>query len=109
MDSRRRKSDGGSGVARLEDSTPDAADAVASGWVQSCVTRLVALEPQLTVEEAMQIADCIRGFERTGAMDPVAAADFVSAEMQKAQRTRFERRAGAAQAKPDPLSKNFDA
>ena len=99
MDTRRRKSDRESVVARPEDAAVGRADLVVTDWIQACVARLVALEPQLSVDEATQIAGCIREFERTGAMDPVAAADFVSAEMQKAQRNRFERRAGAIQAK----------
>ena len=93
--SMRRKTDQGSSAARSESAARGGGDAAATEWVQNCATRLVALEPQLSLEDATQIAASIREFERTGAMDPGAAADFVSGEMQKAQRTRFERRSGA--------------
>jgi len=91
----RRKTDQGSSAARPESAAPGGGDTAATEWVQRCATRLVALEAQLSLEDAAQVAASIREFERTGAMDPDAAADFVSAEMRRAQRTRFERRSGA--------------
>lgn len=62
-------------------------------WRDRCATRISELDPQLSALEAGEIAGDFQAFERTRAMDPEAAADFVVTEMKRSDGARFERRA----------------
>lgn len=64
----------------------------AEAWHDRCAQRLQQIDPELPFPDARRVALDLWGFERTRAMPPEAAADFVSREMQ-APRPRFERRA----------------
>ena len=64
----------------------------ADQWYERCANRFVHLDPQLAASDAQQTAQDVYAFERTRAMGPEAAADFVAAEMQRPDRARFERR-----------------
>ena len=66
--------------------------ASANRWILRCAARVVEIDAELSREEALEMARCMHDFERTGAMEPEAAADFVASEMRKSGRTRFERR-----------------
>lgn len=61
-------------------------------WCDRCATRLTEIDRDISSEEALQIAQEVFAFERTRAMNPEAAADFVSFEMSRPDRGRFERR-----------------
>lgn len=61
-------------------------------WLERCARRIVELDPGIDANEAQRIAGELKAFERTGAMTPEAAADFVSAELGRPG-GRFERRA----------------
>lgn len=61
-------------------------------WLERCTRRITELDPQLSEAEASEIASDFRAFERTGAMAPEAAADFVFSEMNRPDSPRFERR-----------------
>jgi hypothetical protein len=63
-----------------------------SEWIERCALRIVEIDQQIARDEARGLAQEFRSFERTAAMVPEAAVDFVAAEL--AQPTpRFERRA----------------
>ena len=68
-------------------------------WLERCRARILEVTPQLSAEEAIEIARSMRGSERTGAMEPEAAVDFVVAEMRQDVPPRFERRAPRGSAK----------
>jgi hypothetical protein len=61
-------------------------------WVERCAHRITQLDPELAFYEAKELADDLRAFERTRAMDPEAAADFVADQLARPDRPRFERR-----------------
>ncbi len=61
-------------------------------WLERCARRIVELEPGIDEPEARHIARELQKFERTRAMDPEAAVDFVAKELAKPDRSRFERR-----------------
>lgn len=63
----------------------------ASHWRERCAQRLQHLDPDLGPSDARRVAQELWGFERTRAMPPDDAADFVNREMQL-DRPRFERR-----------------
>ena len=63
----------------------------AAEWIRRCAERLVEVDQQLDEREARELARDIRDFERTAAMEPEAAADFVAAEIARGS-PRFERR-----------------
>ena len=65
-----------------------------SEWVERCASHLVQLDPQLSSDEAIGLATEFRQFQRTAAMSPEAAAEFVASEIARAQ-PRFERRSAA--------------
>lgn len=98
---RRRRSDRPSIVPARPGSVPPPADAAA--WVLRCAQRIVEIETHIGLDEALQIARTMHDAERTGAMEPAAAADFVAEQMRLAGRPRFERRAArpAAVTAPD--------
>jgi hypothetical protein len=61
-------------------------------WLDRCASRITEIDRQIDVSEAKDIARDMQSFERTAAMPPEAAADFVAAELTRGQRPRFERR-----------------
>ena len=61
-------------------------------WRSRCAQRMAELDPDLTRSEAERLAVDIHAFERTRAMEPEAAAEFVSIEMSRPDRAPFERR-----------------
>jgi hypothetical protein len=61
-------------------------------WVVQCASRLVDIDRDLSYDNAVEIALAAKEFERTGAMEPGAAAEFVANEMSKPEGLRFERR-----------------
>lgn len=85
----RRRSDGGSSAA-ADVHAPDA-----GAWIDRCAARLAELDAELPRDDALRIAGSMHGFERTAAMAPEAAAEFVAAAMRTGGITRFERRGPA--------------
>jgi hypothetical protein len=64
-------------------------------WRSRCAQRMAELDPDLTRSEAERLAKDVHAFERTRAMDPEAAAEFVSIEMSRPERAPFERRSAS--------------
>ena len=62
-------------------------------WRSRCARRIAELDPDLTRSEAERLAGDLHAFERTAAMSPEDAAEFVSIEMSRPERAPFERRA----------------
>jgi hypothetical protein len=65
-----------------------------SEWMARCAGHLLQIDPQLSSDEATGLAHEFFQFQRTAAMTPEAAADFVASEIARGQ-PRFERRAAA--------------
>lgn len=65
-----------------------------SEWIARCAAHLVGIDPQMSGDEATGLAHEFFQFQRTAAMTPEAAADFVASEIARAQ-PRFERRSAA--------------
>jgi hypothetical protein len=63
-----------------------------TAWRSRCAQRMAELDPDLTRSEAERLARDVHAFERTRAMEPEAAAEFVSIEMSRPERAPFERR-----------------
>ena len=63
-----------------------------TAWRSRCAQRMAELDPDLTRSEAERLAVDVHAFERTRAMEPEAAAEFVSIEMSRPERAPFERR-----------------
>jgi len=63
-----------------------------TAWRKRCAQRMSELDPDLTRSEAERLALDVHAFERTRAMEPEAAAEFVSIEMSRPERAPFERR-----------------
>ena len=63
-----------------------------AAWRSRCAQRMAELDPDLTRSEAERLAKDVHAFERTRAMEPEAAAEFVSIEMSRPERAPFERR-----------------
>jgi hypothetical protein len=61
-------------------------------WIARCAQRIVEIEQDMADDEARRIAQDLGHFERTAAMEPEAAVDFVSATLGRPDH-RFERRA----------------
>ena len=61
-------------------------------WRSRCARRIAELDPDLTRSEAERLAGDLHAFERTAAMSPEDAAEFVSIEMSRPERAPFERR-----------------
>jgi hypothetical protein len=70
--------------------TPDATD-----WRIRCALRITELDQDISKSEAERLARDVYAFERTRAMTPEAAAEFVAVEMTRPDRAPFERRAVA--------------
>ena len=64
-------------------------------WCERCAQRIEALDRQLSPAEARRLARDVYAFERTQAMGPVDAAEFIAVEMTRPDRGPFERRAVA--------------
>jgi hypothetical protein len=62
-------------------------------WRSRCAQRIAELDQDIPRIEAERLATDVYAFERTRAMSPEAAAEFVSAEMARPDRAPFERRA----------------
>ncbi len=73
--------------------TLDTLDAV--DWRNRCAQRIAELDNDLSRIEAERLAKDVYAFERTRAMSPEAAAEFVAVEMTRPDREPFERRATA--------------
>ena len=61
-------------------------------WLERCARRISEVEQDIAETEARRIARDLQRFERTAAMPPEAAVDFVAMEMSKPDRAPFERR-----------------
>lgn len=61
-------------------------------WLERCVTRITEVERDMGENEARRLARDMQNFERTRAMAPEAAVDFVAAELARPSGVRFERR-----------------
>ena len=62
-------------------------------WCRRCARRLGELDETILPGEARDMAKDLHAFERTRAMAPEQAAEFVAAEMANTERQPFERRA----------------
>jgi hypothetical protein len=60
-------------------------------WMARCASHLRQIDPHLSGDDATGLANEFFRFQRTAAMTPEAAADFVAAEIARGQ-PRFERR-----------------
>ena len=60
-------------------------------WIERCARRIMQRDQSITDAEAIELARDIAGFERTAAMAPEAAAEFVASEL-SGPAPRFERR-----------------
>ena len=61
-------------------------------WLERCARRISEVDIEIAEAEARRIARDLQRFERTAAMPPEAAVDFVAMEMDKPNRSPFERR-----------------
>ena len=85
---------GATGPPALERKGPLKMEALdPQAWRSRCAQRMAELDPDLTRIEAERLAKDVHAFERTRAMEPEAAAEFVSIEMSRPERAPFERRA----------------
>jgi hypothetical protein len=73
--------------------TLDTLDAV--DWRNRCAQRIAELDNEMSRSEADRLAKDVYAFERTRAMAPEAAAEFVAIEMSRPDRAPFERRSAA--------------
>ena len=64
-------------------------------WRNRCAQRIAEIDQDLSRSEAERLAKDVYAFERTRAMSPEAAAEFVAVEMSRPDRAPFERRATA--------------
>jgi hypothetical protein len=62
-----------------------------SQWIERCALRILQIDQDVDKAEARRLAGELRRFERTAAMVPEAAVDFVAAELARPH-PRFERR-----------------
>lgn len=64
-------------------------------WRARCAQRIAELDQEISRSEAERLAKDVHAFERTRAMSPEAAAEFISVEMARPDRAPFERRSQA--------------
>jgi hypothetical protein len=64
-------------------------------WRTRCARRIAELDQDISRIEADRLAKDVWSFERTRAMSPEAAAEFVAVEMTRPDRAPFERRSAA--------------
>jgi hypothetical protein len=62
-----------------------------SQWIERCASRILQVEHGVDKVEARKLARELRRFERTAAMVPEEAVDFVAQELARPH-PRFERR-----------------
>ena len=67
----------------------------ATAWRIRCAQRIAELDHDISRIEAERLAKDVHAFERTRAMTPEAAAEFVAIEMNRPDRPPFERRTAA--------------
>ena len=60
-------------------------------WIERCAQRIAQIDPRMDEWQAKDLARDIHDFERTAAMVPEEAAEFVAAELARSA-PRFERR-----------------
>ena len=60
-------------------------------WIARCIQQIRLIEPDLSEQEAKDVARQLLRFERTGAMLPEDAVEFVVSELAEPA-PRFERR-----------------
>ena len=61
-------------------------------WRERCARRIREIDENITESEAETVAQDVYDFERTRAMQPEEAADFVAEQMSRVEPPRFERR-----------------
>ncbi|MEO5882427.1 MAG: hypothetical protein ABIQ06_08420 [Caldimonas sp.] len=61
-------------------------------WRERCARRIRELDPHISTSEAETVAQDVYDFERTRAMQPEKAADFLAEQMSQTEPPRFERR-----------------
>lgn len=61
-------------------------------WIARCIRRIGEVDGGIPENEARDIACQLQEFERTCAMEPEAAVDFVANEISSGRPGRFERR-----------------
>lgn len=61
-------------------------------WLERCARRISEVDDEIADAEARRIARDLHRFERTRAMDPEAAVDFVAMTLADPARQPFERR-----------------
>ena len=61
-------------------------------WRERCARRIREIDADITETEAETVAQDLYDFERTRAMQPDEAADFVAEQMRQSEPPRFERR-----------------
>ncbi len=64
----------------------------AGEWRLRCARRIRELDDRITEPEAQTVAQDVYDFERTRAMLPEEAANFVAEQMSRPEPPRFERR-----------------
>ena len=64
----------------------------AAEWRERCARRIREIDSNISESEAETVAQDVYDFERTRAMQPEEAADFVAEQMSQAEPPRFERR-----------------
>ena len=61
-------------------------------WLERCARRISEVDANISRAEARRLARDFHRFERTRAMEPEAAVDFVARELANPARAPFERR-----------------
>ncbi len=64
----------------------------AAEWRERCARRIREIDENISESEAETVAQDVYDFERTRAMQPEEAADFVAEQMSQVEPPRFERR-----------------
>ena len=64
----------------------------AAAWCDCCAQAIARLDEELSEAEARKLAKDLYAFERTRAMSPEAAAEFVAVEMTRPERPPFASR-----------------
>ena len=64
-------------------------------WRARCASRITEIDLDMSRIEAERLARDLYAFERTRAMSPELAAEFVAGEMSRPDRAPFERRSAA--------------
>ena len=64
----------------------------AEDWRERCARRIRELDREISESEAQTVAQDVYDFERTRAMQPEEAADFLADQMSQTEPPRFERR-----------------